>query len=164
MAKKYVCEAASVQDTVAFAEALAAQAGPGAVLALDGDLGAGKTRFAQAFAAALGVTDVVNSPTYTIIKEYEGGKLPFYHMDVYRLSLEEADELGLDEYFHGSGVTLVEWASIIAPLLPEERLRVRIETTGPDSRRFVCEPVGAAYERWCEKLALPAYEGEGDDA
>ncbi|MFC5405049.1 tRNA (adenosine(37)-N6)-threonylcarbamoyltransferase complex ATPase subunit type 1 TsaE [Cohnella soli] len=163
MANRYVYEAASVEETVSFAGSLAALAVPGAVLALDGDLGAGKTRFAQAFAAALGVTDVVNSPTYTIIKEYEGDKLPFYHMDVYRLSLEEAEELGLDEYFHGSGVTLVEWASIIAPILPEERLQVNIKTIGPDARRLVCEPIGAVYEIWCEKLGLPAYEGEGDD-
>ncbi|MBJ8193242.1 tRNA (adenosine(37)-N6)-threonylcarbamoyltransferase complex ATPase subunit type 1 TsaE, partial [Bacillus cereus] len=81
---------------------------PGTVIALDGDLGAGKTRFSQALARAIGVPDVVNSPTFTIIKEYEGTTLPFYHMDVYRLSIEEADELGLDDYFFGQGLTVVE--------------------------------------------------------
>ncbi|MFC5531564.1 tRNA (adenosine(37)-N6)-threonylcarbamoyltransferase complex ATPase subunit type 1 TsaE [Cohnella yongneupensis] len=156
--KRYVLRAPSEADTVAFATALAALADPGAVLALDGDLGAGKTRFAQAFAAALGVPGIVNSPTFTIIKEYEGGKLPFYHMDVYRLSLEEADELGLDEYFHGRGVSLVEWASIIGPILPEERLHVYLESTGPTSRTIVCEPIGDRYDAWCR--AIPQLEAE----
>ncbi len=156
----FVLEAASVGDTVAFAEALAKLAVPGTVLAVDGDLGAGKTRFAQAFAAAIGVRGIVNSPTYTIIKEYEGASLPFYHMDVYRLTLEEADELGLDEYFHGGGVTLVEWASIIAPILPPERLHIRMETTGGDSRKISCRPVGNEYESWCRRLGLQQVEEE----
>jgi len=149
---RYAYEAASERDTAEFAEAMARLAFPGAVVALDGDLGAGKTRFAQAFAAALGVKDVVNSPTYTIIKEYEGTELPFYHMDVYRLSLEEADELGLDEYFDGDGVTLVEWASLIEPILPPERVHLSITATGADTRTIVCRPVGQAYEEWCGKL------------
>ncbi len=157
---RYVLEAAGEQATAAFAKALAALAFPGAVLALDGDLGAGKTHFAKAYAAALGVPDIVNSPTFTIIKEYEGTRLPFYHMDVYRLSLEEADELGLDEYFHGNGVTLVEWASIIEPILPPERLHLRLETTGAETRRIVCRPEGERYEAWCAELGLrPAEEG-----
>jgi len=152
--KYYIYEAITEQDTIAFAEALAELTGPGTVLAVDGDLGAGKTRFAQAFAAAIGVRGIVNSPTYTLIKEYEGASLPFYHMDVYRLSLEEADELGLDEYFHGAGVTLVEWASLIEPILPPERLHIRLETTGPESRRICCRPVGNEYAQWCRQLKL----------
>jgi tRNA threonylcarbamoyladenosine biosynthesis protein TsaE len=147
-----VWEATSEAGTAAFAEALAQLVGPGTVLAVDGDLGSGKTRFAQAFAAAIGVQGIVNSPTYTIIKEYEGDRLPFYHMDVYRLSLSEADELGLDEYFHGEGVTLVEWASIIEPILPLERMHILFETTGPRSRKIICKPVGQKYENWCRLL------------
>ncbi|WP_276353902.1 tRNA (adenosine(37)-N6)-threonylcarbamoyltransferase complex ATPase subunit type 1 TsaE [Cohnella caldifontis] len=154
----YVREAESEEDTAAFAAALAEKAEPGSVLALDGDLGAGKTRFAQAFAAALGVPGTVNSPTFTIIKEYEGGRLPFYHMDVYRLSLEEADELGLDEYFMGEGVTLVEWASLIEPILPPERLHIVLEHTGPTSRRLRCRPVGGRYGEWCLQLGLTPEE------
>lgn len=157
----YILEATTEADTVAFAQALAKLVEPGSVLALDGDLGAGKTRFAQALAAALGVPGIVNSPTYTLIKEYEGEFLPFYHMDVYRLSLAEADELGLDEYFHGNGVTLVEWASIIEEILPLERLHIHMETTGPISRRIICNPVGATYERWC--LQLEARQADGGD-
>jgi tRNA threonylcarbamoyladenosine biosynthesis protein TsaE len=148
---QYTHDAATEADTVMFAEALAKLVGPGSVLALDGDLGAGKTRFAQALAHGLGVPGIVNSPTYTLIKEYEGTLLPFYHMDVYRLTLAEADELGLDEYFHGDGVTLVEWASIIEEILPLERLHIHLETTGPVSRKIICRPVGQRYESWCRK-------------
>jgi tRNA threonylcarbamoyladenosine biosynthesis protein TsaE len=152
--EQFVWEAPTEAGTIAFANALALLADPGSVLAVDGDLGAGKTRFAQAFAAAIGVPGIVNSPTYTIIKEYEGRALPFYHMDVYRLSLGEADELGLDEYFHGEGVTLVEWASIIDSILPLERLHIKLETTGPVSRKIICRPVGRKYEEWCRRLKL----------
>lgn len=152
--EEFVWEAPTEAGTIAFADALAQLVDPGSVFAVDGDLGAGKTRFAQAFAAAIGVPGIVNSPTYTIIKEYEGRTLPFYHMDVYRLSLNEADELGLDEYFHGDGVTLVEWASIIESILPLERLHIRIETTGPVSRKIICSPIGRKYEEWCRRLKL----------
>lgn len=150
--KQITIEAQTESDTVALAAKVAKLVEPGAVLALDGDLGAGKTRFSQAFAAELGVPGIVNSPTFTIIKEYEGGRLPFYHMDVYRLSLEEADELGLEEYFDGIGVTIVEWASLILPIMPPERLELYLETTGPMSRRITIRGVGARYARWCEEL------------
>ncbi|MFC5701823.1 tRNA (adenosine(37)-N6)-threonylcarbamoyltransferase complex ATPase subunit type 1 TsaE [Cohnella faecalis] len=156
----YVTEAYTESDTAAFAAELARRSVPGSLLALDGDLGAGKTRFSKAFADALGVPGIVNSPTFTIIKEYEGGRLPFYHMDVYRLSLEEADELGMDDYFFGDGVTLVEWASLIEPILPAERLRVYLETTGPTSRRLWCKPEGELYRAWIRELGLQRAEGE----
>lgn len=150
-------------DTERFAARLADLCVPGALIALDGDLGAGKTRFAKAFAAALGVPGMVNSPTFTIVKEYEGGRLPLYHMDVYRLSIEEADELGLDEYFEGDGVSLVEWASLIEPLLPGERLHIRLELTGEWSRLAVCMPLGTRYEAWCRELGLEPAKGEESD-
>jgi tRNA threonylcarbamoyladenosine biosynthesis protein TsaE len=150
----FVWQSRSEADTARFAERLARLCGPGTVLALDGDLGAGKTRFAQAFASGLGVRDIVSSPTFTIIKEYEDGRLPFYHMDVYRISLEEADELGLEEYFEGNGVSLVEWASLIEPLLPPERLHIRLEVTGPTSRDVVAEPRGERYAAWCRELGM----------
>ncbi|MEO3945571.1 tRNA (adenosine(37)-N6)-threonylcarbamoyltransferase complex ATPase subunit type 1 TsaE [Gorillibacterium sp. CAU 1737] len=142
----------SLQDTALLAQELADRLGPGAVIGLDGDLGAGKTAFSQALGAALGVEELVNSPTFTIIKEYEGRSLPFYHMDVYRLSLDEASELGLDDYFHGEGVTLVEWAQLIEELLPEEALRVHIAYAGPQERVFRLSPDGARYTAWCEDL------------
>lgn len=141
------------QDTIALAEQLAAWVKPGAILALDGDLGAGKTRFSQAFAKAIGVKGIVNSPTFTIIKEYEGEQLPFYHMDVYRLSLEEADELGLDDYFYGDGITIVEWASLIKELLPADRLELYIEHLGDEKRRIQLTGYGEIYAGWCRAVS-----------
>lgn len=147
-----VWTASGKEETAALAKRLAAWAEPGTVLALDGDLGAGKTTFSQFFAAAIGVNSVVNSPTFTIIKEYEGATMPFYHMDVYRLSMEEADELGLDDYFYGDGVTIVEWASLIRELLPSERLELYIEHEGGDSRRIRLVGIGGKYASWCDAL------------
>ncbi|RAV20281.1 tRNA (adenosine(37)-N6)-threonylcarbamoyltransferase complex ATPase subunit type 1 TsaE [Paenibacillus contaminans] len=145
-------QANSLEETKLLAAALAARLEAGTVVALDGDLGAGKTTFSQAIAAAMGVPGVVNSPTFTIIKEYEGRSLPLYHMDVYRLSLLEADELGLDDYFYGDGVTLVEWASLIEPMLPEERIAIYIETDGPAERTFRLTAYGRKYADWCAGL------------
>jgi tRNA threonylcarbamoyladenosine biosynthesis protein TsaE len=144
--------AADLAATGRLAAELASLFGPGTVLALDGDLGAGKTAFSQAVARSLGVTGVVNSPTFTIIKEYEGTELPFYHMDVYRLSADEADDLGLDDYFYGAGVTLIEWASLVEDLLPPERLSIYMEHGGGDSRRFRLIPAGEPYSQWCMQL------------
>ncbi|WP_051086693.1 tRNA (adenosine(37)-N6)-threonylcarbamoyltransferase complex ATPase subunit type 1 TsaE [Saccharibacillus kuerlensis] len=141
-------------DTAELAGYFAGLAQAGTVIALDGDLGAGKTKFSQGFAAALGVKGVVNSPTFTLIKEYEG-RLPLYHMDVYRITQDEAEDLGLDEYFEGQGVSLVEWASIIPDLLPENRLNLRMEHTGGEGRIIHCEGVGAPYVKWVKELPEP---------
>lgn len=152
MEVQYAFRASSLADTVRFAEALGANLEAGSVLALDGDLGAGKTRLSQALAQFLAIPSIVNSPTFTIIKEYEGGKLPLYHMDVYRITLEEADELGLDEYFYGDGVTIVEWASRIEPILPQDRLSIYIHDLGGEDRRFELRPSGDPYEQWCSRM------------
>ena len=142
-------DAHTEEDTKQLAHLLAGMATAGAVIALDGELGAGKTSFSKAFAASLGVEGNVNSPTFTIIKEYEGDKLPFYHMDVYRISMEEADELGLDDYFFGKGVTIVEWASLITELLPQNRLELYIEYIDETRRRIALKAYGAPYTDWC---------------
>ena len=140
-----------LQETAELASAIAGLAGPGTVIALDGDLGAGKTTFSQAFAKAIGVEGIVNSPTFTIIKEYEGIERPFYHMDVYRISQDEADDLGLDEYFYGNGITLVEWASLIPELLPSNRLELYIENLGGERRAVTAKGIGEPYAAWCEE-------------
>lgn len=150
--KRYRYRSDSPADTSRLAGLLARMAAPGAVIGLDGDLGAGKTAFSQAFARAIGVQGTVNSPTFTIIKEYEGRAMPFYHMDVYRLSPVEADELGLDDYFYGSGVTLVEWSVLIGELMPPERLQVRLNHEGGDARTIELEPHGELYANWCVTL------------
>ncbi|MEK4251549.1 tRNA (adenosine(37)-N6)-threonylcarbamoyltransferase complex ATPase subunit type 1 TsaE [Paenibacillus sp. FSL W7-1287] len=136
----------SLEETQRLAAYIGSQSWPGLVIALDGDLGAGKTTFSKALAAAIGVKEVVSSPTFTIIKEYEGD-LPFYHMDVYRLSLEEADELGLDDYFYGHGVTVVEWASLIEELMPEQFLAIRLEYIDEQQRMVHMEAFGERYEQ-----------------
>lgn len=150
--KKLMLQAASLYETEQLAAWLGTQAWAGMVMALDGDLGAGKTTFSKALAASLGVKEIVSSPTFTIIKEYEGQTLPFYHMDVYRLSMEEADELGLDEYFYGQGVTVVEWASLIEELLPEQYLAIEIETIDEQQRQVQLQAYGEKYEHLLQSL------------
>ncbi len=125
---------------------------PGDFLALDGDLGAGKTLFTQGLAQGLGVTEDINSPTFTIIHEYETGRLPLYHMDVYRLKQpEEMYDLGYEEYFYGDGITVVEWAQIIDVLLPEEYLGLEIGVI-PEGREVCFVPHGERYEQLIEEL------------
>jgi tRNA threonylcarbamoyladenosine biosynthesis protein TsaE len=145
-------ESRSPEDTARLARQLGERAFAGMLITLDGDLGAGKTTFSQAFAAAIGVKEPVNSPTFTLIKEYEGDAFPFYHMDAYRLSLMEADDLGLDEYFYGDGVTLLEWAERIEPMLPPERLEMRLEVGTENERYFTLYPHGSAYLKLCMAL------------
>ena len=120
----------------------------GEVYTLTGDLGVGKTVFTQGFAKGLGIEEPVNSPTFTILQIYEGGRLPLYHFDVYRIgSVEEMDETGFEEYMTGEGVSLIEWADLIREILPGERTRIRIEKDlekGFDYRRITVE---AAEER-----------------
>jgi tRNA threonylcarbamoyladenosine biosynthesis protein TsaE len=117
----------SPEETWALAAELANELPPGTVIALHGDLGAGKTCFIQGFAAALGIDEPITSPTYTIIGEYEG-RLPLHHIDLYRLSdPEEALGLGLEEYFDANGITAIEWAERAEGLLPPDLLHIRIE-------------------------------------
>ena len=117
----------SAEETFAFAKKLADEAKPGTVITLNGDLGAGKTVFAQGFASGLGIEDYVNSPTFTILQVYEGGRLPLYHFDVYRIAdPDEMDEIGFDEYVYGEGVSLIEWAELIRDILPENRTDIVI--------------------------------------
>lgn len=149
MSSSFTYESGSPEATAKLASELAKHARAGLIITLDGDLGAGKTTFSQAFAKASGVKEVVNSPTFTLIKEYEGERCPLYHMDVYRLSLLEADELGLDDYFYGDGVTLLEWADNIEPLLPPDRLELRLERGDGDQRTITIYPYGAENVKLC---------------
>jgi tRNA threonylcarbamoyladenosine biosynthesis protein TsaE len=150
---KYQYIANQVADSERLAIWIANVAGADTLLALDGDLGAGKTTFSQMIAKALGVDEVVNSPTFTIIKEYEAKAGPFFHMDVYRLDAAQADQLGLDEYFFGGGVTSLEWASLIKDLLPANYLQIHILVDDQITarRHFILEPHGSPYQSWCEQ-------------
>ena len=123
-----VLETRSPEQTFQIGVDLAKKAVPGQVFTLTGDLGVGKTVFTQGFAHGLGITEPVNSPTFTIVQVYEGGRLPFYHFDVYRIGdVEEMDEVGFDEYVMGEGVSLIEWANLIEEILPERRTEIIIE-------------------------------------
>lgn len=138
------------EETAQFAQKLAQMLSSRDVLALEGDLGAGKTAFTKGLAKGLGVSRTVNSPTFTIIKEYMG-RLPLFHMDVYRVS-ESEEDLGFDEYFEGDGVTVVEWAHIIKDQLPDEILTIYIYRLGDTSRRIVLEPKGDRYVKLCKEI------------
>ena len=123
-----IIETNSAEETFALGKALGEKASPGQIYTLDGDLGTGKTVFTQGVAAGLGITEPVNSPTFTIIQEYETGRMPFYHFDVYRIGdIEEMEEIGYDDYFFGEGICLIEWADLIREILPEHVIRITIE-------------------------------------
>lgn len=122
-----IVETNSPEETWALAAELADELPPGTVIALHGELGAGKTCFIQGYAAALGITEPITSPTYTLIGEYEG-RLPLHHIDLYRLSgPEEALGLGLEEYFGLNGITAIEWAERAEGILPPDLLHIQIQ-------------------------------------
>lgn len=130
-----IVETNSPEETWELAEELANELGPGTVIALHGDLGAGKTCFIQGFAAALGIDEPITSPTYTLIGEYEG-RLPFHHLDLYRLSgPEEALGLGLEEYFDANGITAIEWAERAEGILPLDMLHIEIKADAETETR-----------------------------
>ena len=147
---KFEIHTASFEETMQVAERLARLFTGGEVLLLEGDLGAGKTTFTKGLAKGLDIKRNVNSPTFTIIKEYNG-RLPLYHMDVYRL--EDSDEdLGFDDYFSSEGVCVVEWAQFIEEFLPKERLEVSIFHQGDNTRKIILEPIGTRYELLCKEI------------
>ena len=116
------------QETRSFGKKLAAELAPGIVIALTGDLGTGKTALTKSIAEGLGITEVITSPTFNIVKEYYSGRIPMYHFDVYRIGdIDEMYELGYEEYFYGNGVCIVEWADLIEDIIPEDAIRIDIE-------------------------------------
>ena len=123
-----IYETNGAEETFEVGMRLAKEAKAGDIYCLDGDLGTGKTVFSQGFAAGLGIKEAVNSPTFTIVCEYEEGRLPLYHFDVYRIEEpEEMEEIGYEEYFYGQGVCLVEWASLVEEIIPPEAVWITIE-------------------------------------
>ena len=115
------------QETRYFGRKLGREAKAGSIIALIGDLGTGKTALTKSIAEGLDVTDIITSPTFNIVKEYESGRLPLYHFDVYRVGdVDEMFELGYEEYFFGQGVCVIEWADLIEEIIPEEAMVIRI--------------------------------------
>ena len=140
-----IMETFSAEETYTLGKKLGEQAKPGQVYTLIGDLGVGKTVFTQGVADGLGITEPINSPTFTIVQIYEEGRMPFYHFDVYRIGdVEEMDEVGYEDYFYGEGICLIEWANLITEILPEHYSRVTIEKDlqkGFDYRRIIIEEI-----------------------
>ncbi|MGI8317373.1 tRNA (adenosine(37)-N6)-threonylcarbamoyltransferase complex ATPase subunit type 1 TsaE [Halobacillus mangrovi] len=147
---RYEWISSSPEETMTFAEELGHRLQSGDVLTLEGDLGAGKTTFTKGLGRGLGVKRTINSPTFTIIKEYVG-RVPFYHMDVYRL--EDSDEdLGFEEYFEGDGVCVVEWAHFIEEFLPKERLDLTIKYSDEMRRTFILEANSGHFDEICKEI------------
>lgn len=139
------------RETIELAENFESEKFPNMVICLNGDLGSGKTVFAKGFANALGVEEVITSPTFNIVKEYYSGELPLFHMDVYRLD-EGNVEINFDEYFVKKGVSIIEWADMIEDELPDERLEINFKIVGEDTRVLVFKPYGKRYEDLCEAV------------
>lgn len=137
------------KETKEIAASLADQLTAGDVLLLEGNLGAGKTTFTKGLAEGLGIRRIIKSPTYTLIREYDEGRLPLYHMDVYRLEETGGTDLGLEEYFEGEGVSVIEWATFIPEDIPEEHLEIQLQPIGEDfsERKITLIPIGERYEK-----------------
>ena len=139
------------RETIEFAENLESEKFPNMVICLKGDLGSGKTVFTKGFANALGITDIITSPTFNIVKEYYGGEMPLFHMDVYRI--DEANvQIDFPEYFVKKGVSIIEWSDLIKDELPSERLEISFKILGENKRLLIIKPFGKIYEDLCEAV------------
>ena len=143
----------SIDDTMELAENIESEKFPGMVICLDGELGSGKTVFVKGFAKSLGISETITSPTFNLIKEYESGEMPLYHMDVYRLD-GNVEDLGIEEYYTKEGITIIEWADMIPDYLPEKRLDIKIKNSSEDEdkRIITITPHGRKYEDLCEAI------------
>ena len=151
MGRRISCRSSSVEETRAIAAALAAALRPGDVVALSGDLGAGKTAFVQGAAAALGVQERVTSPTFILMREYQGA-FPVLHLDVYRMSnLQELTDLGFEELLDPSSIVFIEWGDAVTPLLPVEFLEIELRGDADDGREVDIHAHGPG---WNERLAV----------
>ena len=142
-----IYETYSAKETAELGRRLGKEAKAGEVYTLIGDLGVGKTVFTKGIAEGVGITEPVNSPTFTIVQVYDTGRMPFYHFDVYRIGdIEEMDEIGYEDYFYGEGLTMIEWANLIEEILPEKRKDIVIEKDlekGFDYRKITVTEVEA---------------------
>lgn len=143
MIEKHKIISKSPEDTFALGKQIGESVAPGSVLTLVGDLGVGKTVFTQGLAEGLGISDAVNSPTFTIVQQYDSGRIPLYHFDVYRIGdISEMDEIGYEDCFYGEGVCLIEWSQLILEILPDKVVHICIEKDleqGFDYRKITVE-------------------------
>lgn len=148
MEYKYISK--NEMDTIELAENIESEKFPNMIICLDGELGSGKTIFTKGIAKAMGITETITSPTFTIIKEYNG-ELPLYHMDVYRLD-GNTDGVGIEEYFEKGGVVVIEWAATIKNILPSEYLHIKFKVVDENKRTLIITPHGTKYEELCEAV------------
>ena len=148
MEYKYISK--NEMDTIELAENIESEKFPNMVICLDGELGSGKTIFTKGIAKSMGITETITSPTFTIIKEYNG-ELPLYHMDVYRLD-GNTDGVGIEEYFEKGGVVVIEWAATIKNILPSEYLHIKFKVVDENKRALIITPYGKKYEELCEAV------------
>ncbi|MBQ3021598.1 MAG: tRNA (adenosine(37)-N6)-threonylcarbamoyltransferase complex ATPase subunit type 1 TsaE [Bacilli bacterium] len=134
-----------IEDTMELAENIESEKFPGMIICLDGELGSGKTIFVKGFAKSLGLEENITSPTFNIVKEYQTGELPLYHMDVYRLENDD-DSIGFNDYFNSNGISIIEWSELIEDILPEERLDIKFKVIDEDTRVIKLTPHGQKYE------------------
>lgn len=138
-------------ETIEIAQNFESEKFKNMVICLDGELGSGKTVFTKGIAHALGIEESITSPTFTIIKEYDSGEMPLYHMDVYRLD-GNTDGVGIEEYYNKDGIVIIEWAKTIKDILPEERLEIKFKVIDENRRMLVITPYGQKYEELCEAV------------
>ena len=137
-------------ETIELAQNFESEKFPNMIICLNGELGRGKTMFTKGIANALGITENITSPTFSIIKEYDG-ELPLYHLDVYRLD-GVTDGIGIEEYYSKGGVVVIEWANTIKDILPEERLDIKFKIIDENRRVLIIQPYGQKYEELCEAV------------
>ena len=137
-------------ETIEIAQNFESEKFPNMIICLDGELGSGKTVFTKGIANALGIEETITSPTFTIIKEYQG-EFPLFHMDVYRLD-GITEGLGIEEYFNKGGVVVIEWAETVRKILPEERLDIKFKVLDENKRLLIFQPHGRKYEELCEAV------------
>lgn len=147
---EYKITTRSERETIELAQNFESEKFPNMIICLDGELGSGKTVFTKGIANALGIKESITSPTFTIIKEYDG-ELPLYHMDVYRLD-GNTDGYGIEEYFTKGGVVVIEWSDTIKDILPKEYLHIKFKVTDENKRILVLTPYGQQYEELCEAV------------
>ena len=147
---EYKITTKSEKETIELAQNLESEKFPNMIICLDGELGSGKTVFTKGIANALGIKESITSPTFNIIKEYDG-ELPLYHMDVYRLD-GNTDGYGIEEYFTKGGVVVIEWSDTIKDILPDEYLHIKFKVVDENKRVLILTPHGQKYDDLCEAV------------
>ena len=140
----------SIEDTLELAENMESEKFPGMIICLNGELGSGKTVFVKGFAKALGINETITSPTFNLVKEYNG-EAKLYHMDVYRLQ-DACESVGFDDYFDGEAISIIEWSEIIYDCLPKERLDINFSIIDENTRILKIYPHGEKYEELCQAV------------